>query len=287
MNEPEHNSPTPRKSVWIRRYQQDSFEEVDDFVAVEEPLEIRVLFGPEGRRKDRSLSITMRTPGHDHELAAGFLVGEGIVERPDELLRFEQLQTAGSDSEGSNQLCVHLAPEVDFDFASLQRNFYMTSSCGICGTASLEAVRARVSRPIDDREIIVDAKVITCLPDRLRTRQKTFAETGGLHAAALFRADGQLLDCREDIGRHNALDKLVGRSFLDRQLPRGEHILLVSGRASFELVQKTVLAGIPILAAVGAPSSLAVELATEFGVTLLGFVSDSRFNVYSHPQRIR
>ena len=287
MDDSDDNSSHRRKSFRIVRFRDRGFEEANDFVAAEEPLEIRVVFGTAGRRKDRSLSITMRTPGHDHELAAGFLVGEGIIEGREDLDRVEEMQTGGSEGKLSNQLCVHLAPHVDFDFGSLQRNFYMTSSCGICGTASLEAVRARLTRPIGDDSLTVAADTITSLPSQLRTRQQTFDETGGLHAAGLFHTNGELIDCREDIGRHNALDKLVGRNFLDQRLPCNKHLLLVSGRASFELVQKAVLAGIPVLAAVGAPSSLAVELATEFGLTLIGFVAKDRFNVYSHPQRVR
>ena len=272
-----------RKSFSIRRFQDGLLENSKDFVATEEPLEIRVVFGPASRRKDRSLSITMRTPGHDRGLAAGFLVGEGIIKHKEQIVDFEEV---GKQSVGgsSNQLCVHLAEDVEFDFGSLQRNFYMTSSCGICGMASLEAVRARLSKPVSSESLKVASETITSLPAALRQHQQTFAETGGLHAAGLFDSAGQHILCREDVGRHNALDKLIGNRLLNGQLPLGEHLLLVSGRASFELVQKAVLAGIPILAAVGAPSSLAVELAVEFGLTLIGFTCESRFNVYSHPQ---
>ena len=281
MSEPEGTPELRRKAREISRFENGSFQRLNDFLATEEPLEIRIVFGPEKKRKDRSLSITMRTPGHDKELAAGFLLGEGIVERREQVLKFEN---TGPD--GSSQLCVHLDPAVEFDFASLQRNFYMTSSCGICGTASLEAVRSRLGDPVADNTLEVSASVINELPATLRGFQETFDETGGLHAAGLFDQQGKLTICREDIGRHNALDKLVGRELLSGHLPGNHSMVLVSGRASFELVQKVISAGIPIIAAVGAPSSLAVELAAEFGVTLIGFTSAQRFNVYTHDKRV-
>lgn len=270
-----------RKSREITRFEDGSFRNVSDFLATEEPLEIRLVYGPEEKRKDRSLSITMRTPGHDEELAAGFLLGEGIVSQPNQIGQFEK-----TGPEGSSQLCVHLDPGVEFDFASLQRNFYMTSSCGICGTASLEAVRSRLGNPIAESSFEVSANVIRSLPATLRTLQATFQETGGLHAAGLFDVEGNLIACREDIGRHNALDKLVGSQLLAGHLPGSNSVVLVSGRASFELVQKVISAGIPLIAAVGAPSSLAAELAAEFGVTLIGFASATRFNVYAHEKRV-
>jgi len=286
MSETPSDAELRRKSVAIERFQDGRFEESTDFVATEEPLEIRVVFGPAKRRKDRSLSITMRTPGHDRELAAGFLVGEGIVKRKEQIVDFEEVGPRDEVDGSSNQLCVHLAEDVEFDFGSLQRNFYMTSSCGICGMASLEAVRARLSGPVSGDAFEVSAETITSLPGTLRQHQQTFAETGGLHAAGLFDSDGQFILCREDVGRHNALDKLIGQRFLAGQFPVDRQLLLVSGRASFELIQKAVMAGVPVLTAVGAPSSLAVELAAEFGVTLIGFACESRFNVYSGKKRV-
>lgn len=286
MSDSDSNSEVRRKVRQIVRFENGSFESQSDFLATEEPLEIRVVFGPVEKRKDRSLSITMRTPGNDHELAAGFMLGEGIVARPDEIVRFEETGKQDEETGKSNQLCVHLRETVTFDFGSLQRNFYTTSSCGICGKASLEAVRAQLKEPVSDDEFQVDPSVIRALPSTLRKYQSTFDETGGLHAAGLFDQNGKLIDCREDVGRHNALDKLIGKQFLDAVTPLQRKIVLVSGRASFELVQKVISTGATILVAVGAPSSLAVELAEEFGVTLTGFTSHDRFNVYSHANRI-
>ena len=275
-----------RKAKKIVRFEDGKFEESDDFMATEEPLEIRVVFGPKEKRKDRSLSITMRTPGHDRELAAGFLLGEGIVKRPEDIECFENTGTKDELTGESNQLCVHLAENVTFDFGSLQRNFYTTSSCGICGKASLEAVRSQLTESVSAPDMKVDPSVVMSLPATLRKYQATFEETGGLHAAGLFRTSGEVIDCCEDVGRHNALDKLIGGQFLAGHLHGADCIVLVSGRASFELVQKAVSARIPMLVAVGAPSSLAVELAEEFGVTLIGFVTERRFNVYGQMCRL-
>jgi FdhD protein len=281
MSDPERLPEDRRRSREISRFEDGSIRNVSDFLATEEPLEIRIVFGPEGKRKDRSLSITMRTPGNDEELAAGFLLGEGIVGDAAQIQKFERV-----GPEGSSQLCVHLDPGVEFDFANLQRNFYMTSSCGICGMASLEAVRSRLGNPITSSNLVVAASVINSLPAALREVQETFEETGGLHAAGLFANDGKLIACREDVGRHNAMDKLIGHRSLTGHLPGNESLVLVSGRASFELVQKVISAGIPIMVAVGAPSSLAAELAAEFGVTLIGFASGIRFNIYTHAKRV-
>jgi len=285
MSDSETDPELRRKSCEITRFEDDEFRKANDFLATEEPLEIRVVFGPEAKRKDRSLSITMRTPGHDRELAAGFLLGEGIVKDRDEILKFENTGPS-KGTQDSNQLCVHLDPSVEFDFGSLQRNFYMTSSCGICGTASLEAVRARLAEPIGGDSFNTSSAVVSSLPSTLRKFQATFEETGGLHAAGMFTPGGKLIVCREDVGRHNALDKLIGNQFLAGRLPGVDSLVLVSGRASFELVQKVISAGIPMIVAVGAPSSLAVELAGQFGVTLIGFASATRFNVYTHDKRV-
>lgn len=286
MNDSSKQANQRRRTREIVRFADSGFEQTNDFLATEEPFEIRVVFGPKEKRKDRSLSITMRTPGHDHELAAGFLLGEGIIKSS---LDIDQFESTGSKTEGTedtNQLCVHLADRVAFDFGSLQRNFYTTSSCGICGKASLEAVRAQLSDGVKEASITVTPEVITSMPKLLRERQETFDETGGLHAAGLVSADGQLIACFEDVGRHNALDKLIGSQLLGGNETMPDGIVVVSGRASFELVQKVISAGIPVLVAVGAPSSLAAELAEEFGVTLVGFTSTTRFNIYAHPHRI-
>jgi FdhD protein len=250
-----------------------------DELAVEEPLEIRLAFEQDGRRIRRGISVTMRTPGHDGELAVGFLFTEGILDSPDQVAKVE-------DWGPGNVVRVELNPGVAVDLARLERHFYAASSCGVCGKASIEAVRVRPRfGPIPGRPAI-EAGTIGGLPGTLRAAQGAFDRTGGLHAAALFDPAGRLLALREDVGRHNALDKLIGASFLAGGTPLRDAILLVSGRASFELVQKAAVAGIPVLAAVGAPSSLAVELAREHGMTLVGFVRPDRFNIYTGPDRI-
>ncbi|MBL9162769.1 MAG: formate dehydrogenase accessory sulfurtransferase FdhD [Planctomycetaceae bacterium] len=251
-----------------------------DLLAVEEPLEIRLASIEGGTRVRRAVSITMRTPGHDDQLAVGFLFTEGIIKAPEQVAR-----VAGCKS--GSVACVNLRPGVEVDVSRLERHFYATSSCGVCGKASLEAVEVLPSVRCEPGEPIIDAAVIGRLPAKLRDAQAVFDQTGGLHASALFDASGEMLCLREDVGRHNALDKLIGSEFLAGRTPLTRSILLVSGRVSFELVQKAAVAGIPILAAIGAPSSLAVELARKHDMTLLGFVRDDRFNVYVGAERIR
>jgi len=257
----------------------------DDVVAVEEPMEIRVAFGPAGARTARSLSVTMRTPGNDFELAAGFLFTEGLLSGPDEIHGIDFCGPSAPGRSTSNIVRVDLAPEVSLDLERLQRNFYTTSSCGICGKASLDALHVQGLTRLEGGPRLA-RETIHRLPEALRRAQPVFQRTGGLHAAALVDATGELLDVREDVGRHNAVDKLIGRRFLDGEAPLAERVMLVSGRASFEILQKALVAGIPVLVAVGAPSSLAVEMAERFGVTLIGFASDRRFNVYSGGRRI-
>ncbi len=249
-----------------------------DWVASEAPLEIRVEWGPEGGRAEAPLSITMRTPGDDPALAAGFLWTEGILGRREELLGIEVL--------GEDRVLCRLHPEAAFSPAQLQRHFYTTSSCGVCGKASLEAVRTqpRLERPAGD--VRFDPAVLYGLPDRLRTAQAQFERTGGIHASGLFDPEGTLIDLAEDVGRHNALDKLIGRALQRGELPLFDRILVLSGRASFELIQKATMAGIPCVAAVGAPSDLALQLAQEQGIALCGFVRSDRLNLYTHPERI-
>ncbi|MEO7716404.1 MAG: formate dehydrogenase accessory sulfurtransferase FdhD [Capsulimonas sp.] len=248
---------------------------VEDLVAVEEPLEIQVssIHGPA-----RTVSITMRTPGNDAELAAGFLWGEGAFQRTDQIL--------GSQAE-QNVIRTIVAPEVLDGLERLSRNFYTTSSCGVCGKTSLTALRQRTKFTINPGSPIVEADILTGIPDTVRKVQKTFNQTGGLHGAALLEADGTLIALREDVGRHNAVDKLIGACVLNHQLPLSGAILFLSGRASFELLQKAYMAGIPIVAAVGAPSSLAVEMAEEAGITLIGFLRGQRFNIYTSAERVR
>ncbi len=257
-----------------------------DLLAVEEPLEIRLAFGSVGQLKEQSLSVTMRTPGHDAELAAGFLLSEGIVAGSRDIETIRQFEAASATGQAANVVRVELRPDLAVDLARLARHFYTTSSCGVCGKSSVEALRFMAAPLRPTGEFQIAAEAIHRLPARLRESQAVFDRTGGLHAAALFDAAGGLLEVREDVGRHNAVDKLIGSQLLAGRLPLADRGLLVSGRASFELVQKALVAGIPLLAAVGAPSSLAVELAKEFGMTLLGFVRDGRFNIYSVAERI-
>jgi FdhD protein len=256
-----------------------------DVLAVEEPLEIRLVYGPTEARKSRSLAVTMRTPGHDAELACGFLVSEGIVKKRDDILTHRFCGPPANDQNVSNLIEIELTPDVAFEFAKLQRNFYTTSSCGICGKASLEAIKADNVQRVDS-PLVISKSVVFALASRLRERQTIFETTGGLHGAGIANRDGTICSVGEDIGRHNAVDKLIGRQLLLGHLPLHEKILVLSGRASFELMQKALLASIPIVVAVGAPSSLAAELALEFGQTLIGFSSQSRFNIYAGQQRI-
>jgi FdhD protein len=281
--EPEAN-PGERK-VRVQRVTEGHSEFRDDVLAVEEPLEIRVVFGPNEKRRSKSLSITMRTPGHDFELAAGFLLSENIVRRPAQIRSFEHVGPALAGEAHGNTLMVELAPDVPVDLERLQRHFYTTSSCGVCGKASLAAVEAQGVSPLVD-SLVVDASVIFDLPNGLRKQQSVFDRTGGLHAAGLGDASGKIHAIREDVGRHNAVDKLVGSQMLTGNFPLAGKILVVSGRASFELIQKALMASIPMLVAVGAPSSLAVELAETFNITLIGFTSEQRFNVYAGGNRI-
>jgi FdhD protein len=264
--------------VQVQRVTSAGLATLRDLLAVEEPLEVRLGYDLAGERAQRVLSVTMRTPGHDRDLAIGFLFTEGIVASPEQVISVHPCKSG-------NAIRVDLRPGVAFNLARLERHFYTTSSCGVCGKTSLEAVRICSGLSVPPGSV-VDAEVIHRLPAGLRAAQAVFDRTGGLHASALFDTNGTLLCLREDVGRHNALDKLVGAQFLAGRTPLADSILLVSGRASFELVQKAVVAGIPILAALGAPSSLAVNLAEEHGMTILGFVRPESFNIYSGAQRI-
>lgn len=255
----------------------DDHKAAKDVLAIEEPLEIRIGFGSQAERKVQNLSVTMRTPGNDAGLAAGFLFTEGIIHSYDQIDRIH--------SGEENVVHVELKPDVLFSMASLQRNFFTTSSCGVCGKASIDAVKVSAQSLIRGAFSFSPA-LVHSLPGKLRNQQSIFDQTGGLHAAALF-LNGEVLYLCEDVGRHNAVDKVIGAALMNNAIPLSEAVLFVSGRASFELVQKAVMAGIPVLAAVGAPSSLAVSLAEESGMTLLGFVREMKFNVYTHVHRIR
>lgn len=257
-------------TVPIQKMDHGSVSSEQDLLAVEEPLQIRL-----GKH---DVAITMRTPGNDGELAAGFLLSEGILREPSQISKIVTSRRNG--------VTVHVTDESELDLERLERHFYLTSSCGVCGKASIEAVQAMDCPTLPRNRPQVAIGVIPALPEKLRATQEVFDRTGGLHAAGLFDAKGELLGMREDVGRHNAVDKLVGAAFLEGRLPLNDSILMLSGRASFELVQKALMAGIPVLAAVGAPSSLAVELALRFGMTLCGFVRGERFNIYSGAGRL-
>jgi len=270
-------------------------ERFEDILAVEEPLEIRLGLPKNGRLEHRAISITMRTPGEDADLAAGFLFTEGIIRKPEQIKQMRHCGLKIRKQAGvidrvaalnSNTIRVDLNEGVDVDLKRLERHFYTTSSCGVCGKSSIDALRTVTEKLTYLDKPKIESSLIHRLPDILRASQNVFDQTGGLHASALFNIDGELEIVREDVGRHNALDKVIGAKFMAGEMPLSDKILFVSGRASFELVQKALMAGIPVLAAVGAPSSLAVELAAEFGMTLVGFVRDGRFNIYTGESRI-
>jgi len=280
---------TPVASIAITRIDNGSATVADDILVTEEPLEIRLGHGPVDDRKEFRLSVTMRTPGNDEELTLGFLFTEGLIADPTHVVRVVPCENVKAEERG-NVVRAELHPSVIVDPAKWQRNFYTTSSCGVCGKSSIDAVHAQCSRPLGTAPKI-DHALITSLPDRMRAGQTVFKHTGGIHAAALFNEMGELLILREDVGRHNAVDKVVGACLAqpdNRQPFPGQRagatdnrILLVSGRAGFELVQKCIVAAIPVMAAVGAPSSLAVQLARDSGLLLIGFLRGDRFNVYS------
>lgn len=278
----------PRRRITrlrVTRLRDGSGSTRQDVVAVEEPLEIRVRFKDGNAWQTRSVSVTMRTPGDDFELAAGFLFAEGLVSDRRDIQDISYC--SGDEQQEYNLLEVRLTPSASFDAGLLNRNFYMTSSCGVCGKASLDAIEVQGCAPVADGTVTVPADVLTGLPDALRAAQPVFEKTGGIHASALFDVEGRMLGLREDVGRHNALDKLIGREFLAGRLPLADRVVLVSGRTSFELMQKATMAGVPVVAAVGAPSSLAVELARRFNVTLVGFTRATGFNVYAGRARVR
>jgi FdhD protein len=268
--------PQPAKTTGVLEWTAGRRRHVLDELAAEEPLEIRI--------GDAPVSVTMRTPGDDFDLAAGFLLTEGIIKRREHIARIAYAN--GPDQQPSgNLVAVTLAAGTEVDRARLDRHFVTTSSCGICGKASIDAVRAReIERP--NPAFSFDPRRLTQLPDALRAAQRIFGRTGGLHAAALFTRSGALVAIREDIGRHNAVDKIVGHAVLDGGLPLSECLLMVSGRGGFEIVQKALVAGVPVMASVSAPSSLAVQLARDYGLTLVGFLRGSRFIVYAGESRL-
>jgi FdhD protein len=272
-------------SVTVTRVAGEHAESSPDVLAVEEPLEIRLGFWVGGQQAYKSVSVTMRTPGCEDELAAGFLFSEGIVRSATQIQSVEPWGPLSSDGRWRNIIKVDLAPDVDVDLRRLERHFYTSSSCGVCGKASLDAVRASACLARIESLTRIPINLLHDLPRRLQLAQCDFALTGGLHGAALFSSEGDLKVVREDVGRHNAVDKALGHELLANRV-MGSSVLMLSGRAGFELVQKAVVAGIPIVAAVGAPSSLSVELAEEFGMTLVGFLRNSKCNVYCGAERI-
>jgi FdhD protein len=289
--------------VLVQRFIGNEAHEASDLLAVEEPVELQLMYGPADLRKVKSISVTMRTPGHDFELMAGFLLTEGMVRDPGEISHIGYVVGRGPGAETPddndpvpsnlvlpyqperNIVRIELAPDVSVSLANLERNFYTTSSCGICGKASLLALRT-VCPPRSVNRLRVAAELLYSLPEKLRTAQNVFERTGGLHASGLFDAEGNLHAIREDVGRHNAVDKLLGAEFLADRTPLRDRLLLLSGRASFELLQKALMGGISMVVSVGAPSSLAVQVAKEFDITLVGFLRNDHFNVYHGEDRI-
>ena len=275
----------------IKKVSNSGIVEANDLLAAEEPLEIRVGYGRAGDRQQKNISVTMRTPGNDFELALGFLFTEGIISDVNDISEIRYCTDANTIENQENVVRVELKESVEFEFKNLERNFYTTSSCGVCGKASIDAVKTVCKIDSDPGNLKVGKELIYSLPDLLRKRQNVFEYTGGLHACALFNAEGNLFLSREDVGRHNALDKLIGACLAStkdhsERFPFHNYILLLSGRGSFELLQKSAMAGIKIVAAIGAPSSLAVETAKEFGITLIGFLRGESFNVYSGAERL-
>jgi len=288
------------RTAEIFRVKRGEIAALKDAIAVEEPLEIQLVYGAIDDRKVKSISITMRTPGNDNELAAGFLMTEGVVRDATHITSIGTPSTATSVLRNgasarrvalpaglrSQAIRVELSPEVEVSMSTLERNFYTTSSCGVCGKASLMALRTLCPLPQRDN-FMIRSNILSTLPQQLQPVQAAFKKTGGLHAASLFTEDGELHSVREDVGRHNAVDKLLGEAFLEDAIPLRNHLLLLSGRASFELLQKAVMGGIPMVAAIGAPSSLAIDVAREFSVTLVGFLRHESFNIYSAPEQQR
>ena len=259
----------------------------EDIVAVEEPLEINIVFGKVGSRKKQNISVTMRTPDEsDFDLAVGFLFTEGIINASKDITQVRYTASELDEISQTNVVTVELNPNVVFDLGKLNRHFYTSSSCGVCGKSSIEMVQTVSCYSIRKNFPKVESEIFYSLPDKLRAAQENFNITGAIHAAALFDTQGNLLDAKEDVGRHNALDKLIGAALNKNLLPLSDKILLVSGRTSFELIQKASMAGIPIVAAVGAPSSLAVELAEENNMTLIGFLRGKAFNIYAGSSRL-
>ncbi|MBD78665.1 MAG: sulfurtransferase FdhD [Crocinitomicaceae bacterium] len=273
------------KPVNIKKVNSNDIKEFPDVLAVEEPLEIRICFTKNGEPQEKNISVTMRTPGNDLELAMGFLFTEGIIFSEADVDKVWHCETVEKEEEYGNVVKVNLRTGLELDISKLERHFYTSSSCGVCGKSSIESVSQNCS-VLPDSSFKIKRNIISKLPLLLEDDQTIFKHTGGIHASALFGANGELKLMREDVGRHNALDKIAGAALFSHRLPLSQNILLVSGRASFELVQKTLMLGIPVLCAVGAPSSLAYDLAKENNMTLVGFIKKEGFNIYCGEERI-
>lgn len=271
----------------LERIQKGVRANANDLLAVEEPLEIRLNYFSKGDYREKSLAVTMRTPGNDFELALGFLLTEGIVRTPDEVDYIRYCESDVPEEALGNIVRVRLKASIEPELEKLERNFYMSSSCGVCGKASIDSIKSQSCPVLPTGKPIFGLDLIHSLPGILRKAQAVFEHTGGLHACAAFNSKGELMLLREDVGRHNAMDKLVGASSGKEGFKSEECLVLVSGRASFELVQKAVMGSFPLMAAVGAPSSLAVKSADELGMTLIGFLRDNRYNIYTHKERIQ
>ncbi len=282
----EHSPHSGIKEIEVTKLTAGGMLRRPDRLTVEEPLEIKLAYGPRARRLYESIAVTMRTPGHDFELALGFLFTEGIIGRPGEVVGMRFAGEALDAGARENVVLVELDPKLTFDAGQLSRHFYTSSSCGICGKASIDLVRTTCPYLLRPGHPVVPVEVLLQLPARLRAAQQLFEDTGGIHAAALFRPDGTLELLREDVGRHNALDKLLGAALQRGLIPLSDYLVLVSGRASFELVQKALMGGVPLLAAVGAASSLALELADDYGMTLVGFLREDQANCYRGEERV-
>jgi len=273
-------------TVKIKKIKNESRSYADDLLAAEEPLEIRLGYGRAGERYQKNISVTMRTPGNDFELALGFLFTEGIIKNYEDVKYIRYCSDSNRIENKENIVRAELNENILPDLKRLERNFYTSSSCGVCGKASIDSVKTICNSKPFGETLFVDEKYLFTLTEKLNQQQNIFKHTGGLHASALFDSSGELILSREDIGRHNALDKLIGAAFASEMTPLEKYVLLLSGRASFELIQKAAVSGISIVAAVGAPSGLAVSLAKEFNMTLIGFLRNERFNIYSVEERI-
>jgi FdhD protein len=280
------SAPVSIKHVPVRKVTGFTSSAFSDLLSVEEPLEIRISYGPASGRSQKSISVTMRTPGNDPELAIGFLFTEGIISSHEDVKDIYHASIECS-SQQKNIMHVELADGFTPDLMRADRNFYTSSSCGVCGKGSIQSIKTvSTFRNIDKLRLTLSTDILYQLPQKLKAAQCNFSATGGIHASGLFTTDGDLVLLREDVGRHNALDKLIGSAVTSESLPLNQHVLLLSGRASFELIQKAAMAGISVVAAVGAPSSLAVELAAEFDMTLVGFLKENRFNIYHLSEQI-